>query len=159
MGSTQVVSENDIGRTICCQVAVTDSVTNETVTVVSEGLGPINRPTIPEFTVLVEGQVWEDPNEMFPMEINQSILLEVSPELNGNLPLDLAYEWKLRSNTAGRLSGDINAAGIVYIAPGEQGTSSISCTASSSDADDSAFAAQVIVIYSEPDPDEPPKVS
>ena len=159
-GNTAKVIDYDLGKTMYCIVSVTDAVTGETKQVESNHVGPINRPTIPEFTAKVDGEVWDDPEAVHGMVGGESTVLEVSPELSGNLPLDLAYEWKLRAESGGRFTGDVNSTTIVYTAPaGEQGTANISCTASSRDANDTAFAAQVLVMYREPDPDEPTKAS
>ena len=151
MGNTTQVIDYDLGKRMKCLVTVTDKVTGESETVSSNSVGPINRPTIPEFTVKVDGEVWDDPDAVHGMVGNESVVLEVSPELSGNLPLDLKYEWKLRSESGGRFTGDVESPTIVYTAPAEDGTANISCTASSRDANDTAYAAQVLVMHREPD--------
>ena len=152
-GNSAKVIDYDLGKVMYCIVSVSDPVTGETKQVESNHVGPINRPVIPEFTAKVDGEVWDDPDEVLGMVGNESVVLEVSPELTGNLPLDLKYEWKLRSEGEGRFTGDVTAPTIVYTAPGAQGTTTITCTASSRDANDTAFVAQVLVMYREPDAD------
>ena len=150
-GNSTKVIDYDLGKTMYCIVSVTDAVTGETKQVESDHVGPINRPVIPEFTVKIDGEVWDDPEAVHGMVGNESAVLEVTPELGDNLPLDLKYEWKLRAESGGRFTGDVNATTIVYTAPAEDGTANISCTASSRDANDTAFAAQVLVMHRKPD--------
>lgn len=148
-GNTQKVQAVDVGRTLCCQVVVIDRVTSEQKTVVSNSIGPINRPALPEFDVWVNGELHEDPSADVGVEPGGQVVLEVRPEPQEHQPLDIAYQWKVRTGT-GRLSGDENSRGIVYIAPEEPPAGAlVNCTATSSDANDNAFAAEVTILVAE----------
>ena len=149
MGSTQQVKDVDIGRTIQCQVVVTDAKADEVVTVVSNSVGPINRPALTEFDVWVNGELHEDPSADVGVAPGGQVMLEVRPQPSATAPADVVYKWALRTGT-GRLSGDENSRGIVYIAPEEPPAGAVvTCTAMSTDADDSAYAAEVTILVAE----------
>lgn len=149
MGSTQQVKDVDIGRTIQCQVVVTDAKADEAVTAVSNSVGPINRPAMPEFDVWVNGELHEDPSADVGVQPGDQVVLEVRPQPSATAPADVAYKWAVRTGT-GRLSGDENSRGIVYIAPEEPPAGAlVTCTATSADADDSAYAAEVTILVAE----------
>lgn len=149
MGETQVVKEVDIGRTICCQVHVVDNQTSENFTVVSNSVGPVNRPVLPEFDVWVDGELHEDPTADVGIEPNGTVVIEVRQMPVSNAPADLTYEWKIRNGT-GRLSGDLDGTGIIYLAPDTAPAGAlVTCLANSLDANDSAYAAEVPILVSE----------
>ena len=111
MGETHAVTAADIGRTICCQVYVADNQTGESTTVVSNSVGPVNRPVLPEFDVWVNGELHEDPTADVGVEPNGTLVIEVRQMPVSNAPADLTYEWKIRNGT-GRLSGDLDGTGL-----------------------------------------------
>ena len=149
MGATQKVSANDIGRTMCCQVYVADNETGENFTVVSNSVGPVNRPVLPEFDVWVNGELHEDPTADVGVEPNGTVVIEVRQMPVSNAPADLTYDWKIRNGT-GRLSGDLDGTGIIYLAPDTAPAGAlVTCTASSQDANDSAYAAEVTILVAE----------
>ena len=149
MGATQVVKAADIGRTICCQVYVADNQTGENFTVISNSVGPVNRPVLPEFDVWVNGELHEDPTADVGVEPNGTVVIEVRQMPVSNAPADLTYEWKIRNGT-GRLSGDLDGTGIIYLAPDTAPAGAlVTCLASSLDANDSAYAAEVPILVSE----------
>ena len=94
-------------------VTVTDRVTKENVTVASNEVGPINRPVLPEFDVWVDSALHEDPAEDVGVQPNGQVVIEVRPQPVSNPPVDLVYSWQIRTGT-GRLSGDLDARGIIY---------------------------------------------
>ena len=146
MGPTQVVQEVDITRTVECQVAVIDTVSSESATVVSNALGPIQRPIIPEFDVWVDDSIYNDPDQPIVLEPGGSVVMEVRQQPASNPPADMAYKWQIRTGK-GRLSGDENSTGIIYIAPEEAPAGAlVTCTVSSVDAQDNAQAAEVSII-------------
>ena len=149
MGQTQKVSAADLGRTICCQVYVADNQTGENVVVESNVVGPINRPVVPEFDTWVDGELHDDPSQDVGVEPNGTVVIEVRAMPVSNAPVDLTYEWKIRNGT-GRLSGDLDGSGIIYLAPEDVPAGAlVTCTASSQDANDSAYAAEVTILVSE----------
>ena len=149
MGGTQVVSAVDIGRAICCQVVVLDHKTSESATVVSNSVGPINRPTLPEYEVYVDGELHDDPSADVGVEPNGTVVIEVRPEAVTYPPLDIGYSWQVRNGT-GRLSGDTNGTGVIYLAPEAAPAGAlVTCTANSDDAFDSGYAAEVTILISE----------
>lgn len=149
MGSTQQVKAVDIGRDIQCQVVVTDAAANEQVVVVSNSVGPIGRPVIPEYDVWVNGELHEDPSADVGVAPGGSVVLEVRPQPSTNAPADVVYNWQVRTGT-GRLSGDLDGTGVIYLAPEEPPAGAlVTCTVTSADADDSAYAAEVTILVSE----------
>ena len=149
MGSTQQVKAVDIGRDIQCQVVVTDAAANEQVVVVSNSVGPIGRPVIPEYDVWVNGELHEDPSADVGVSPGGSVVLEVRPQPSTNAPADVVYNWQVRTGT-GRLSGDLDGTGVIYLAPEEPPAGAlVTCTVTSADADDSAYAAEVTILVSE----------
>lgn len=149
MGGTQVVSAADIGRTVQCQVVVIDRVTSEQVAVVSNAVGPINRPVLPDYEVYVDGELHDDPSADVGVGVSGGVVLEVRPETVSNLALDITYEWKVRTGT-GRLSGDTNDTGVIYLAPDSAPAGAlVNCTVISDDANDNAFAAEVTILVAE----------
>ena len=149
MGSTQVVSEVDIGRSVQCQVAVFDTVTGDSVTVTSNAVGPINRPVLPEFDAYVNSELHDDPSADVGVGISGQVVLEVRQQAVSNPALDITYAWSIRTGT-GRLSGDTSATGIIYIAPDSApGGAVVQCKVESRDAFNNAFAADVTILVAE----------
>ena len=149
MSNTCKVIDYDLGKTMKCLVTVTDKVTGENTTVHSNELGPINRPTLPEYDVYVDGELHEDPSAEIGVAINGSVVLEVRPQAVAHPPLDLVYSWRIRSGT-GRLSGDESSNGIIYLAPDAAPAGAlVQCTAASSDANDNAYAAEATILVAE----------
>ena len=149
MGSTQVVSEVDIGRSVQCQVAVFDTVTGDSVTVTSNAVGPINRPVLPEFDAYVNSELHDDPSADVGVGISGQVVLEVRQQAVSNPALDITYTWSIRTGT-GRLSGDTSATGIIYIAPDSApGGAVVQCKVESRDAFNNAFAADVTILVAE----------
>ena len=149
MGQTTKVVEYDLGKKMKCLVTVTDRVTGETETVASNEVGPVNRPVLPEFDVWVNGELHEDPTADVGVEPNGTVVIEVRQMPVSNAPADLTYDWKIRNGT-GRLSGDLDGTGIIYLAPDTAPAGAlVTCTASSQDANDSAYAAEVTILVAE----------
>ena len=150
MGATQVVSATDLGRSICCTVYVADNKTGENATVTSTNcLGPVSRPALPEFEVYVDGELHDDPSAEVGVAPNGMVVIEARPQAVAHRPLDLTYSWQVRTGT-GRLSGDLDAAGIVYLAPDAAPAGAlVTCTATSDDANDNGYAAEVTILVSE----------
>ena len=150
MGATQVVSATDLGRSICCTVYVADNKTGENATVTSTNcLGPVSRPALPEFEVYVDGELHDDPSAEVGVAPNGMVVIEARPQAVAHRPLDLTYSWQVRTGT-GRLSGDLDAAGIVYLAPDAAPAGAlVTCTAISDDANDNGYAAEVTILVSE----------
>ena len=103
--NSRLVKAADIGRTICCQVYVADNQTGENFTVISNSVGPVNRPVLPEFDVWVNGELHERLTADVGVEPNGTVVIEVRQMPVSNAPADLTYEWKIRNGT-GRLSGE-----------------------------------------------------
>ena len=115
----------------------------------SAPIGPVTRPVLPEFDVWVNGELHEDPSADVGVAPGGQVMLEVRPQPSNTAATDVAYKWAVRTGT-GRLSGDENSRGIVYIAPEEPPAGAlVTCTATSADADDSAYAAEVTILVSE----------
>ena len=149
IGSTQTVKAVDIGRNIQCQVAVTDAAADEQVIVVSNSIGPIGRPVIPEYDVWVNGELHEDPSADVGVAPGGSVVLEVRPQPSTNPPVDAVYSWQVRTGT-GRLSGDETSTGIIYLAPDAAPAGAlVTCTVISEDAADNAYAAEVTILVAE----------
>jgi len=148
-GNTAKIIDYDLGKTMYCIVLVTDQVTGDTAQVESNHVGPINRPVIPEYEVYVNSELYDDPDQQIGVLPDGSVVCEVRPETVSNPPLDLAYEWKIRTGT-GRLSGDVTATGIIYLAPdAAPAGAALNCTVSSRDAADNAFAAEITILVSD----------
>lgn len=150
MGGTWVVSANDLGRNMCCSVYVADNKTGENTQVTSTNcLGPVSRPALPEFEVYVDGELHDDPTADVGVEPNGMVVIEARPQAVAYPPLDLTYSWQIRTGT-GRLSGDLDAAGIIYLAPEAAPAGAlVTCTAMSDDANDNGYAAEVTILVSE----------
>ena len=149
MSNAYTVTDADLGRTMKCIVTVTDKVTNESIPVMSNEMGPINRPIIPEYECFVDSNLYDDPSLQIGVAVNGSVVMEVKPETVSNPALDLSYRWQVRSGT-GRLSGDENSTGIIYIAPDSAPAGAlVTCTVSSNNAADNAQAAEVTIIITE----------
>jgi len=149
MSNTTTIIDYDLGKTMYCMVIVTDQVTGDSITKESNHKGPINRPVIPEYEVYVNSELYDDPSQQIGVLPNGSVVCEVRPETVSNPPLDLTYEWKIRTGT-GRLSGDETATGIIYMAPdAAPAGAALNCTVSSRDAADNAFAAEITILVSE----------
>ena len=149
MGNTTKVIEYDLGKRMKCLVTVTDKVTGDSETVSSNSKGPINRPVIPEYECYVDSSLHDDPSADVGVAVGGSVVLEVRPETVSNPALDVAYEWKVRTGT-GRLSGDVNGTGVIYMAPDAAPAGAlVNCTVTSRDADDQVFAAEVTILVSE----------
>lgn len=149
MGPTTKVVEYDLGKKMKCLVTVTDRITGESETVASNQLGPINRPTLPEFDAYVDGNLYDDPSTQIGVAINGAIGLVVQPETVSNPALDITYQWTIRTGT-GRLSGDANSEGIIYMAPDTAPAGAmVQCTVTSRDAADNAYAAEVTILIAE----------
>lgn len=148
-GSTQVVAEADLGRTVCCRVIVTDYQTAEQVVVVSDAVGPINRPILPEYETYVDSELYDDPNQQLGVLPGGSVVCEVRPEESSNAALDITYEWKIRSGT-GRLTGDTDSLGTIYVAPDSAPAgASVQCIVRSNDANDNGYAAEITILTSD----------
>jgi len=149
MSNTTKIIDYDLGKTMYCMVIVTDQVTGDSITKESNQKGPINRPALPEYEVYVNSELYDDPSKQIGVLPDGSVVCEVRPETVSNPPLDLAYEWKIRTGT-GRLSGDVNGTGIIYLAPDSAPAgAALNCTVTSRDAADTAFAAEITVLVSE----------
>jgi len=149
MGNTTKVIDYDLGKTMYCMVVVTDQVTSESITKESNHKGPINRPVIPEHECYVDSSLHDDPTADVGVAVGGSVVIEVRPETVSNPALDIAYEWKVRTG-AGRLSGDVNGTGVIYMAPDAAPAGAlVNCTVTSRDADDQVFAAEVTILISE----------
>jgi|TARA_R100000084_G_scaffold77842_1_gene35471 hypothetical protein len=149
MSNTCKVIDYDLGKTMKCLVTVTDKVTGENTTVASNQLGPINRPTLADFDTWVDSELHDDPDTDVGVAINGSVVLEVRMQPVSNPPLDVTYQWSIRNGT-GRLSGDENATGIIYLAPdAAPAGAQVQCKVESRDANDNAFAADVTILVAE----------
>jgi len=149
MSNTTKIIDYDLGKTMYCMVVVTDQVTGDSITKESNQKGPINRPVIPEYECYVDSSLHDDPTADVGVAVGGSVVLEVRPETVSNPALDLAYEWKVRTGT-GRLSGDVNGTGVIYLAPDAAPAGAlVNCTVTSRDAADNAFAAEVTILVSE----------
>ena len=149
MGNTHVVAAVDIPRTICCTVYVADNQTGENATVVSNGVGPVARPTLPGHDVWIDGQLAVDPSADVGVAPSGVLVLEVRPKPTADAPADLQYSWNLRTGT-GRLSGDENSTGIMYLAPDAAPAGAlVTCTVTSEDAADNGYAAEVTILVAE----------
>ena len=149
MGNTHVVTEVDIPRTICCTVYVADNQTGENATVVSNGLGPVTRPTLPDHDVWINGELPDDPKADVGVEVSGSVVLEVRPKPTADAPIDLEYRWQIRTGT-GRLSGDENGLGVIYLAPDAAPAGAlVTCSVVSDDAADNGYAAEVTILVAE----------
>ena len=115
-GNTATIIDYDLGKTMYCIVSVTDQVTSEKVQVESNHVGPINRPVLPDFDTWVDSELHDDPSADVGVDISGSVVLEVRMQPVSNPPLDVTYQWSIRNGT-GRLSGDENSTGIIYLAP------------------------------------------
>ena len=144
--NTYKLSDSDLGLSVTCSVTVTDKTTGETTTVDSNAVGPVNRPIIPEYECFVDSNLYDDPSAQVDVAVDGSVVLEVRPETVSNPALDLGYRWQVRSGT-GRLSGDVNSTGIIYIAPDTAPAAAlVTCTVSSNNAADNAQAAEVTIV-------------
>lgn len=149
MGNTQVVQEVDIGRTINCQVSVNDTTSAQLVTVASNEVGPINRPVLPEYEAYVDSELYDDPNHQIGVLPGGSVVCEVRPEESSTAALDIGYEWRIRTGS-GRLSGDTNSLGVIYVAPeAAPAGASVQCTVRSNHANDNAYAAEITILTSD----------
>jgi len=149
MGNTTKIIDYDLGKTMYCLVVVTDKVTGDSISKESNHKGPINRPALPEFEAYVNSELYDDPNHQVGVEISGTVVCEVRPQQSSNPPLDISYEWKLRNGT-GRLTGDVNSTGVIYSAPDSAPAGAlVVCTASSEDALDSAYAAEITILIAE----------
>ena len=149
MGNTTKIIDYDLGKTMYCMVVVTDRVTGDSITKESNQKGPINRPVLPEYEAYVDSELHDDPSVDVGVAVSGSVVCEVRPEAASNPALDITYEWKIRSGT-GRLSGDVNSTGIIYIAPdAAPAGAALNCTVASRDAADNAFAAEITILVSE----------
>ena len=115
---------------------------------VSNSVGPVNRPVLPEFDVWVNGELHEDPTADVGVEPNGTLVIEVRQMPVSNAPADLTYEWKIRNGT-GRLSGDLDGTGLFTCTRYSASRALVTCLASSPDANDSAYAAEVPIPVSE----------
>jgi hypothetical protein len=149
MSNTCKVIDYDLGKTMKCLVTVTDRVTGESETVASNELGPINRPTLADFDTWVDSELYDDPSKQIGVLPNGSVVCEVRMQPVSNPPLDVTYQWSIRTGT-GRLSGDENATGIIYLAPdAAPAGAQVQCKVESRDANDNAFAADVTILVSD----------
>ena len=151
MGNTTTIVPYDIGKTMKCLVTVTDNgyAKGESTTVQSNQLGPINRPTLPGYEAYVDGALYDDPSAEVGVQPNETVVLEVKPEAVAYPPLDIGYSWQVRTGS-GRLSGGTNGTGVMYVAPDSAPAGAlVTCTASSNDAADSAYAAEVTILVAE----------
>ena len=149
MGNTTTIIDYDLGKTMYCMVVCTDQVTKDSVTVESNHKGPINRPVLPDFECYVDGELHDDPSADVGVPPNGSIVLEVRPEAVAAPAKDIQYSWNIRTGT-GRLSGDEDSAGIIYLAPEAAPAGAlVQCQVQSRDANDNAYAAEVTVLISE----------
>lgn len=151
MGNTTKIIDYDLGKTMKCLVTVTDKgyARGESTTVQSNQLGPINRPTLPDYEVYVDGALHDDPSADVGVGINGTVVLEVRPEAVAYPPLDIGYSWQVRNGT-GRLSGGTNGTSVMYMAPDSAPAGAlVTCTATSNDASDSAYAAEVTILVAE----------
>ena len=149
MGNTTTIIDYDLGKTMYCLVVVTDRVTGDSISKESNHKGPINRPALPEYETYVNSELYDDPSQQIGVLPGGSVVCEVRPETISNPPLDLAYEWKIRTGT-GRLSGDVNGAGIIYLAPDSAPAgAALNCTVTSRDAANNAFAAEITILITE----------
>ena len=149
MSNTCKVIDFDLGKKMKCLVTVTDKVTGENTTVASNELGPINRPTLADFDTWVDSELHDDPDADVGVAINGSVVLEVRMQPVSHPPLDVTYQWSIRNGT-GRLSGDENATGIIYLAPDSAPAGAqVQCKVESRDANDNAFAADVTILVAE----------
>lgn len=148
-GNTATIIDYDLGKTMYCIVSVTDQVTSEKVQVESNHVGPINRPVLPDFDTWVDSELHDDPSADVGVDISGSVVLEVRMQPVSNPPLDVTYQWSIRNGT-GRLSGDENSTGIIYLAPeAAPAGAQVQCKVESRDANDNAFAADVTILVSE----------
>ena len=148
-GNTAVVGDYDLGKVMYCIVSVHDTVTEETVQVESNHLGPINRPTLGDFDAWVDSELHDDPDKQIGVLPNGSVVCEVRMEAISNPPLDVTYQWTIRNGT-GRLSGDETDTGIIYIAPdAAPAGAQVQCKVESRDANDNAIAAEITILVSE----------
>ncbi len=149
MGSSQLVEAADLGRTFCCHVAVVDNQTGDAVTVVSNDIGPVNRPVIGEHECYVDSQLHDDPTADVGVAISGSVVLEVRPEAVAHPPLDVTYTWQIR-NGSGRLTGDLSSLSVIYTAPDSAPAGAlVTCKVESQDANDTAVAAEVTILVAE----------
>lgn len=135
-GNTQLVEEVDIARSLCCQVVVIDQVTGDQATVVSNSVGPINRPTLGDYQTYVDNVLNEEGSlvGVTPSQICGCLVQEDDPVLFP--PKDTTFNWQIRTGT-GRLSGDNGTPFIGYVAPDTAPAGAlVTCTISSSDAQD-----------------------
>ena len=144
-GSTQVVQVADIGRTLCCQVVVIDQETNEQVIVVSNAVGPVNRPTLPDYSVLIDDQ----PYDGVSVGVQPNGILTIAAVADDPVlfpPKDVTFGWEIRQG-GGRFNGDPNLPFIAYIAPDTAPAAAlVTCDILSRDADDAqALSVEILV--------------
>jgi len=148
-GNTAKIIEYDLGKTMYCIVTVTDQVTGESKLSESNHVGPINRPTLGEFDVWVDSELYDDPSKQIGVLPNGSVVCEVRMQPVSNPPLDMSYKWTIRNGT-GRLSGDDTDTGIIYIAPdAAPAGAQIQCKVESRDANDNVSAAEITILVSD----------
>lgn len=148
MGSTQLVKDVDLGRTIHCQVAVVDQQTGETVTVTSNDAGPVNRPVLDEYDLYIDG-VLTDQAAQHGMLPSATAVFEIRPKGDVTFnPKDVTFAWSIRTGT-GRLSGDTDKAAVIYMANDTAPSAAlVQCRYASVDASDNAVVDFEILVAS-----------
>ena len=140
-----VVTTNDLGMylqgvSICTDAKGTE-VKNPT------GLTQnVARPVLDEYDFYVDG-VLHDQSTQLGMTPGSSALFEVRPKGDANFPAkDVTFAWSIRSGT-GRFSGDIDKAGVVYIANDTAPSGAlVQCQYTSFDADDVGVASSEVLV-------------
>lgn len=147
MAPTTVVTTYDLGKQMKCLVTVSDSA-GETVQVETDPTIAVFRPTLDDYSVLVDDQPYDG--------------VSVGVQPNGILTLaavaddpvlfpgkDVTFAWEIRQG-GGRFNGDPSLPFVAYIAPASAPAAAlVTCDILSRDADD-AQALSVEILVSDP---------